>query len=629
MAEQETILLGIVGIKNMGVYNPETQYEKLNVVTYQGSSYCATKNTKGNLPTNTDYWQLYAEKGATGDQGPKGDTGNQGPKGDTGNPGASPLVASSMSDMTDTSRIYVLTTDGHWYYYNGTTWADGGIYQAAEDSNTVEMLAEDITNEYKPDHSILGIVTGTGIITSGMYCYAKEPVESGKTYYLYRESQIYHPSQDFLGFFVNDNCTCEPIGNRIVTINGFKYLKIEVPTDVNYIAFNTYLKSFDERDTTRFGLYPTLINTLGYDIDLRNEIENNKSKFINNLYSIKYNYEHYFVKTISPYQTVNDNYSMAKVPVESNKTYYFYRKSGRYDIINDGIVYVNNGTVISSELLSSMQSVKTIEGHIIKEFTTPANTTEIWFNTKLNLYDDKNSTVVSENPTTLEMYGSDNTLREQMQNLELGYRLKDKKWLTLGDSITALTYRSTKNYHDYIAERTGIIVTNMGDSGKGYIVGHSSGKAMTDYVDNLTGNEGFDYITIAAGTNDNNEPLGTFSDTGTTTVYGAIRYCVEHLIEKFPNTKIGLITPLPRRSHHGIASTNQLYKIVKAIEEIGADYSIPVLDQYTKSGLRPWNTTNNETFFSCEQAPNGDGLHPNELGHEWISYPIQHFLELL
>ena len=31
----------------------------------------------------------------------------------------SPLVASSISDMTDTSRVYVNTTDGHWYYYNG------------------------------------------------------------------------------------------------------------------------------------------------------------------------------------------------------------------------------------------------------------------------------------------------------------------------------------------------------------------------------------------------------------------------------------------------------------------------------------------------------------------------------
>ena len=51
-----------------------------------------------------------------------------------------PLVASSTSDMTDTTRIYVNTTDGYWYYYNGTTWAQGGIYQSSENSDTVQGL---------------------------------------------------------------------------------------------------------------------------------------------------------------------------------------------------------------------------------------------------------------------------------------------------------------------------------------------------------------------------------------------------------------------------------------------------------------------------------------------------------
>lgn len=42
----------------------------------------------------------------------------------------SPLVASSVSEMTDTTRVYVNTTDGKWYYYNGTQWVAGGVYQS-------------------------------------------------------------------------------------------------------------------------------------------------------------------------------------------------------------------------------------------------------------------------------------------------------------------------------------------------------------------------------------------------------------------------------------------------------------------------------------------------------------------
>ena len=64
----------------------------------------------------------------------------------------SPLIASSMVDMTDTSRIYVLTTDGHWYWYNGTTWIDGGVYQS-----TSLDLDKTLTIEGKaPDSKVVG-----------------------------------------------------------------------------------------------------------------------------------------------------------------------------------------------------------------------------------------------------------------------------------------------------------------------------------------------------------------------------------------------------------------------------------------------------------------------------------------
>lgn len=57
----------------------------------------------------------------------------------------SPLVASSISGMTDTTRVYVNTTDGHWYYYNGSAWADGGVYQAtAVSSNDPEIDGRNI-----------------------------------------------------------------------------------------------------------------------------------------------------------------------------------------------------------------------------------------------------------------------------------------------------------------------------------------------------------------------------------------------------------------------------------------------------------------------------------------------------
>lgn len=49
----------------------------------------------------------------------------------------SPTPVSSISDMTDTSKIYVLTTDGYWYYYNGSAWVRGAIYQDSVTDNYI------------------------------------------------------------------------------------------------------------------------------------------------------------------------------------------------------------------------------------------------------------------------------------------------------------------------------------------------------------------------------------------------------------------------------------------------------------------------------------------------------------
>lgn len=44
-----------------------------------------------------------------------------------------PIPVTSTSAMTDTTKTYVLTTDGDWYYYDSgtSTWLSGGTYQAA------------------------------------------------------------------------------------------------------------------------------------------------------------------------------------------------------------------------------------------------------------------------------------------------------------------------------------------------------------------------------------------------------------------------------------------------------------------------------------------------------------------
>lgn len=52
-----------------GAYDNATAYALYDTVSYQGSSYVALGDTTGNLPTNTTYWQLLAQKGDDGTNG--------------------------------------------------------------------------------------------------------------------------------------------------------------------------------------------------------------------------------------------------------------------------------------------------------------------------------------------------------------------------------------------------------------------------------------------------------------------------------------------------------------------------------------------------------------------------------
>lgn len=56
--------LGKVCVIPKGAYDGATTYQILDLVTYGGCSYIAKQATKGNLPTNTTYWQLICSGGA-------------------------------------------------------------------------------------------------------------------------------------------------------------------------------------------------------------------------------------------------------------------------------------------------------------------------------------------------------------------------------------------------------------------------------------------------------------------------------------------------------------------------------------------------------------------------------------
>lgn len=63
--------LGEITFIPCGEWREDVTYQRLSIVSVEGSSYCAKRKNKGERPAaGSAYWQLIAARGAQGQQGP-------------------------------------------------------------------------------------------------------------------------------------------------------------------------------------------------------------------------------------------------------------------------------------------------------------------------------------------------------------------------------------------------------------------------------------------------------------------------------------------------------------------------------------------------------------------------------
>jgi len=213
-------------------------------------------------------------------------------------------------------------------------------------------------------------------------------------------------------------------------------------------------------------------------------------------------------------------------------------------------------------------------------------------------------------------------------------RFAGKKLIVTGDSITEKNFRAALNWHDYLKDWLGFgLVVNDGKSGTGLTRTYGGNESIYTRMDNWDIET--DYILVMASLNDgggNNTalPLGQLSDSGIGTSYFAdCKAVVEKLLAKYPNKPIGFITAPPRGfmqdrgTTHGVDGWYQPWSEV--LKTVCAHYSLPCLDIYHNSGLRPWIAANNALYFACDASPQGDGVHPNAAGQEILARRIAEF----
>lgn len=196
------------------------------------------------------------------------------------------------------------------------------------------------------------------------------------------------------------------------------------------------------------------------------------------------------------------------------------------------------------------------------------------------------------------------------------------KWCCIGDSLTEHNIRTNKNYEQYVSESTGITVVNLGVSGTGY----KSGNNFYARVQSIPLDS--DVVTIFGSGNDlyTSTPLGDVTDTGFNTLCGCINETIDAIIKRMPTVNLGIVTPTPWKDFPPTTPNNEMDLYSQALVEICKRRSIPCLDLYHCSNLRPWTKEGRD---ACYTKDGENGVHPNEQGHKLIAPRFKALLESL
>ena len=532
----------------------------------------------------------------------------------------SPLVASSVSEMTDTSRVYVNAIDGHWYYYNGNTWIDGGVYQAMGIETEVQENINGntfLTNLFNNSNQIFNhngrYTINTGIYVGGGNYYTTDLLKLDSI----KNIKIKYP------FFSNST-------NKVSLFNEIKeYIGNSEITDISQLIENYPLAKY-----ARFSIFKEYLPNL----IIENNLLNLSKKPI-----IEIPYE----TTIEDWEQGGlangqkiDSSTRIRTPEVIELQ---YDKKYSVKINNDYIGFIHfidyDGTGYYGQYLGPFSgnisftapclycliAVKKRDDSII----LPSESSLIGL--KITKYDESEDDVIGKSYV-------DDKIQDIIEKInQKNSRWYGKKINVLGDSITyglGLT-KETKKWGDIVGEKLGAsIVRNYGISNS-TIANYNSLELQDPMCLRYTEmDDDADLIIVLAGRNDYRSlpvPIGKKDDIGNDTFYGGVKTLLSGLWNKYPTKTIVFCTmfkalcendELLRDNEWKNYAGNIQEDYNNVIKEVCKDYSIPVIDLYNEGIFNSWNPSSKSAWFS-------DTVHPNEEGQRILGEIISSRLRYL
>lgn len=538
-------------------------------------------------------------------------------------------VYATLSDLetaypTGTTGIYVVSASGHWYYWNGNTWTDGGVYQASEigDNSVFVESLNDVTKlvnqlEYKFDDNLFttedcidgqfyqydgALITNTSVSCTKLID-IKDYTKLLFCLYDYNQDVIPHQVTfwDENGQYMQgyQTTTERPNYSHRIELNVFSasnnyYCEIEIPRGCKYVRV-AYVKAFPYKLVALYGKKENI------EYKSQNVFTTDNAEIGGYYDAINYTYT---------WSTTSGVATTKKINVEGYDYIEFERKTTDSGSTTHQWVFRDeNDNVIN--LRSIFKTFIVIERNTVYRLPIPKNAKTV----QMAYLSVSGSAIDSSNGGYYSMY-----------LCKYDSKFSGKQINCLGDSITygyipdsgaQMSNPYPKQLNDYLGIKMSL---NYGISGSTLAVNSGYYDPMSVRYANMDDNA--DIVLVFGGTNDYGRAvysqLGTFGDTTNTTVYGALDVLCNGLITKYPKANIFFLTPLHRGDRTGPNGAGYtLEDVTNAIKQVCAKYSIPVLDLFTIGQYHP-----NIVAFNSIYGGN-DKLHPNQL---WVTEHLTHLI---
>lgn len=609
--------------------------------------------------------------------------------------GGTPLVASTAAGMTDHSKIYVYTgsetgySAGSWYYWNGSAWAVGGVYNstAVQTDTTLsisgmaadaKVAGDDITELKEEITEIQSDVNGVKTTTDLTSLFSKVSdlkngatisddivtIPSGstgdQTYFGIRTFTMASVKGKTLLVDIDYAFTGSDISDKLFVIirsngtgitevsksysNGKLKATVEIPSDTT----TTYVVVALKIENTAALASNTTIAITNYSAkyydSLTTSIENLAADIVDDeLSSIKtVSLTSYFSQTSSTQHGSSVSGSVLTVPSgeTGNQDYIGVRVMADIAMVkgktftavvnytlSPGLSLSNTAKNVGSNGTGTTINSSNWDGEKLTANVTVANNaTSSWILFAVKI----NTTTAFSQAVTLTLgdfsITEDVSLRNGIANVTGSGRFYGKKMSCFGDS-----YTSQEGW-----QPTAKTILGLDSYANVAIYG---GVLTTGYAGITNVDTSSNILTIWYGTNDysNNQPIGTIDDDATTptTFYGALKYVFEWVSANIPTCLIVPITHTQRWASTAdvqFISDNGYGTDGQPKNNLGfslADYANAIIDVASRYGYKTLD------FNRCGQVnKNNEGsfygsdhLHPTAKSYTLLGHKIAKFIQ--